>query len=67
MPTVPGLQIPDTKGLLASGQGMGEAPSQTNLMMAAAMEHQLSMGQGQKSARPSLPAKSRRAKLKVVK
>ncbi len=66
MPTVP-LQVPDTKGLLASGQGLGNAPSQTNLMMAAAMEHQLSQSQGEKGARPHFPGKSRRSKLKVVK
>ena len=71
MPTVPFGQD-DPKGLLRGQVGASmnrgaEMPSQTNLMMAAAMEHQYSMSRGEKAARPTLPGKSRRAKLKVVK
>lgn len=62
---VPGQ--PNPKGLLVGGATSQEQPSQTNLMMAAAMEHQYSMGQGVKAARPSFPAKRPTAKLKVVK
>lgn len=67
MPTIP-YQAPP-KGLLVGGATSQDQtpPSQTNLMMAAAMEHQYSMSKGSKGARPNFPAAGRKAKLRVVK